>query len=203
MNRTVWYFGLVVLLLSACSPTTMPQTAVPPNTADNAPALNPVTPTPESVFSSETAVTRKPPIDDDAETDEANSEASSRTTSEMGEAVLIYERAGGLKGIGPGIITWTMYPDGRVVSSDSRSWQVDPTEITTLIKSIMALGFADFAPSYIPKDTCCDRATHTITIHQDDEVHQVSVLDSTEDVPAEVYQAVDSIGEFIANLAAQ
>ena len=102
-------------------------------------------------------------------------------------------------GIGPSIITWTMFADGRVGSSDGRSWHVPPEEITTLVDSIMALGFADFEDSYIPKDTCCDRATHTITIYQNGEVYQASVLDSA-DAPAELYQTLDLIGEFLIAL---
>ena len=200
MNRYVYCFAIIILLLTACSPTTMPQTAVAPTTDDSPSALNPVTPTPERVFATAPAVTKETPANSDAEAHEANSEMSDHSMAEMDNAVLIYERAGGLKGIGPSITTWTMYSDGRVITSDGRSWQVDPTEITTLIENIMALGFADFAPSYIPKDTCCDRATHTITLRQDDKIYQISVLDSTEDVPAEVYQAIDIIGEFLVAL---
>ncbi|MCZ7670406.1 MAG: hypothetical protein M5U34_26220 [Chloroflexi bacterium] len=112
------------------------------------------------------------------------------------DIVLTYERAGGLKGIGPGVIFWTLYADGTVMDSDCRSWQLPPAEITALVDSIMALGFADFEASYIPEDTCCDRATHTITIYQDGEVYQVSVLDAA-DAPDELYQALDLIGEFL------
>lgn len=197
----IWSVWIFILLLAACAPTTLPATT-PTTTADSAtaPALNPVTPTQERLFATDPADTKELPANSDAESQEPNINDANQPQIDIDEAVLVYERAGGRKGIGPSIVTWTMYPDGRVVSSDGRSWQILPDDITTLVDNIMDLGFADFKASYVPKDTCCDRATHTITIQQGDEIYQVSVLDSTEGVPAELYQTLDIIGEFLVAL---
>lgn len=208
MHKSIGYFGIIILLLTACAPTTVSPTTMPPTTvslnATDAPALKPVTPNPtqERVFTNDTEdaiITKDLPTGSEAESDERQDNARSHADIVMGEAVFIYERAGGLKGIGPSIITWTMYSDGRVISSDGRSWQLPPNNITALVDSIMALGFADFEASYIPEDTCCDRATHTITIRQGDAVYKVSILDDA-DAPDELYQMLDLIGEFLITL---
>jgi hypothetical protein len=114
-------------------------------------------------------------------------------------AVLLYERTGGLKGIGPSEWNWRFYADGRIVGSDGREWQVPPTEVEKLVNDLLALGFADFEASYIPEDTCCDRITHTLTVQQDGQVYQVSVLELAE-APAELFQAVDMVNNYLLAL---
>ena len=202
----IWQLATMILLLFlvACTPTTsesIPATTAP--TTTEVPVLNPVTPTTEIHFTPNPDATKPPGGADQTENDEADSgivgETDSRSDTHNSGAVLVYERAGGLMGIGSSIISWTMFADGRVESSDGRSWQVSPENITTLVDSIMALGFADFEASYIPQNTCCDHATHTINIYQDGEVYKVTVIDST-DAPAELYQAIDLIGEFLIAL---
>jgi hypothetical protein len=199
-NWFIWQLTTMIILftLAACTPTTTPESVLSA-TPTEVPALNPVTATPEKLFAPDPDATKAPVDVDQTEGDAANSQGNSNADTYNSEVVLVYERAGGLKGIGPGIVTWTMYADGRVDSSDGRSWQVPSEDITTLADSIMAFGFAEFEESYIPKDTCCDRATHTITIYQDGKVYQVSVLDSA-DAPAELYQALDLIGKFLIAL---
>lgn len=203
MHRSIGYFGIIILLLVACTPTTVSPTVTTPDATD-APALKPVTPNPtqERVFTNDTedsTITKDLATGSEAENDERQDNASSHADVDMGEAVFIYERAGGLKGIGPSIITWTMYSDGRVISSDGRSWQLPPNDITALVDSIMALGFAGFETSYIPEDTCCDRATHTITIRQGDGIYKVSILDDAA-APADLYEVLNIIGEFLIAL---
>ncbi|MFO7678801.1 MAG: hypothetical protein R6X34_02015 [Chloroflexota bacterium] len=198
-----WLWLLPLLWLAACAPTTQPSATPEPDeitaVATTAPALNPVTPTPENVFTADPTAAKPTPADDQIENQETNGDADSRADVEKEEVAMVYERAGGLKGIGPSDISWTFYADGRVVSSDGRSWQLPPEEITALVDGIMALGFAGFEASYIPQDTCCDRATHTITLYQNGEVYQVSVLDDA-DAPASLYQAIDLISEFLIAL---
>ncbi len=196
-RKFTWLIIILLCGLAACAPTTAAP-APPTSTTDatTAPALNPVTATPERILTPDPDIaTKTAPSAEQTESEAQNGS----TASHPSDIVLTYERAGGLKGIGPGVIFWTLYADGTVMDSDGRSWQLPPAEITALVDSIMALGFADFEASYIPEDTCCDRATHTITIYQDGEVYQVSVLDAA-DAPDELYQALDLISEFLMAL---
>lgn len=125
--------------------------------------------------------------------------AESKTEIMPDGAVLVYERSGGLKGIGPSEFSWTFYADGRIVGSDGREWQVPPEEIEKLVDDIMNLGFAEFEASYIPEDTCCDRVTHTLTVQDEGQVYTVSVLDGAE-APAELFQAADMANNYLMAL---
>lgn len=202
-HAAYWLWLLPLLWLAACTPTTQPaasntsatETAVSPT----APALNPVTPTTEKVFTADPTAAKPTLAGGGLESQETGSDADSRADLTKEEILLTYERAGGLKGIHSNVNHWTFYANGQVVSSNGRSWLLPPEDITTLADSIMALGFANFEASYIPKDTCCDRATHTITLYQDGEMYQVSVLDDA-DAPAELYQVIDLISDFLITL---
>ncbi|MBL1129302.1 MAG: hypothetical protein D8M54_12440 [Chloroflexi bacterium] len=117
-------------------------------------------------------------------------------------AILLYERAGGLKSIGPTEWNWRFYANGRIVGSDGREWQVPPAEIEKLVNDVLALGFTDFQASYIPEDTCCDRVTHTLTVQDGEQVYTVTVLDGA-DAPAELFEAVEMVNGYLLALPAE
>ena len=201
---SVW---LIALVLAACTTTTTTpdttNTAVSPEQTA-VPALNPVTPTPEKVFT--TAVSATAAADAAARptaTKPAPLATDAATDSQAGVlsegAVLAFERAGGLKGIGPGKISWLFYPDGRVTSSDGRSWQVAPEKVADLIANLSALDFATFQASYAPTDTCCDRVTYTMTVQVGEMVYETAVMEGA-DAPQELFQAVDLINQFLLEL---
>jgi hypothetical protein len=123
----------------------------------------------------------------------------SKATAEVAGAVLMYERSGGLKSIRSTEFSWQFYADGRIVGNDGREWQVPPEEIEKLVDDVLALGFAEFDPSYIPEDTCCDRVTHTLTVQKDGQVYKVSVLDAA-DAPAELFEAVEMVNNYLLAL---
>ena len=130
------------------------------------------------------------------ETEEADASVS-RTDEE--EPVIIYEREGGLKGIGPSQYVWRIYADGRVTSSQDQSWQVAPEEIADLLTSLNIASFRDLNTNYVPEDTCCDRAQHTITIQADGQTYKFTTLDGV-DMPDALTNALDTINTFLMDL---
>ncbi len=182
MNKWKRWSPLTVLIfiiwLVACTPATTP------------PGDEPIYQTAEPTE----AATKEAP----AATSAPAAESKPETMSEG--AVMIYQRAGGLKGIGASEFSWTFYADGRIVGNDGREWQVSPEEVQKLVDDVMALGFAEFEVSYIPEDTCCDRVTHTLTVKDDDgQVYTVSVLDGA-DAPPELFTAVDMVNSYLMAL---
>ncbi|NJN54333.1 MAG: hypothetical protein HC804_05970 [Anaerolineae bacterium] len=190
MNKNKWtqclilYALLLIAFLTAC---TTPSGSTAKSTAVLEPVYEPDETKPTPASTKESA----------AHTD-AN-EVEDKTEVDLQGALMLYEREGGLKGIGPSERNWRFYADGRIVGSDGREWQVLPAEIEKLIDDVMTLGFADFEASYIPEDTCCDRITHTLTVQQDGQIYTVSILELA-DAPAELFQAVDLVNNYLLAL---
>lgn len=116
--------------------------------------------------------------------------------------LLRYRRAGGLKGFGPSEFVWEFYADGRVVSSDGRSWQLSPAQAATFVGGLADAGFFDLNADYVPEDTCCDRATHTITLNIGGQEKTVTTLDGA-DMPPSLATVMDEINVMLADLAEQ
>lgn len=166
----------LVAFLAACTPA-----ATPPGD--------------EPVFETSTPARESAP-EDAAATEPA---AADRTETALEGAVMVYERSGGLRSVGPTEWSWRFYADGRIVGSDGREWEVPPDEIEKLVDDVLALGFAEFEASYIPEDTCCDRVTHTLTVQDGDQVHSVIVLDAA-DAPSELFQATEMVNDYLLAL---
>jgi len=130
------------------------------------------------------------------ETEEAAASVS-RTGEE--EPVIIYEREGGLKGIGPSRYVWHIYADGRVTSSQDQSWQVAPEEIADLLTNLNVANLRSLNSNYVPEDTCCDRAQHTITIQADGQTYKFTTLDGV-DLPEALTNTLDTINAFLMDL---
>jgi hypothetical protein len=126
-----------------------------------------------------------------------NNETASR--AEVAGATLTYERSGGLRGIGPSVQEWRLYGDGRIEGSDGNSWQVEPETVQDLISSLLDSGFTSLESSYIPEDTCCDRATHRITIQTDEGSYTIETLDGA-DMPLSLAENLDAINLFLMDL---
>lgn len=133
-----------------------------------------------------------------ANTDETEETAVGNHTGAE-EPVITYEREGGLKGIGPNEYVWRIYADGRVTSSQEQTWQVTPQEVTALLTSINIANFRSLDTNYVPEDTCCDRALHTITIQTEGQTTKVTTLDAA-DMPETLTNALDSINTFLMDL---
>ena len=115
-------------------------------------------------------------------------------------AVIVYERSGGLKGIGPPETEWRFYADGRILTSDGRTWQKSPAEIQRLLADLEANGFFDLGQKYMPADACCDRFTYTITAGNGRQVQQVITMDGT-DMPDNLARVLQLFDDWLAGLA--
>lgn len=181
-TRLICLLGLLAIL-AACggaTNTAEPAAAIP--TPTTGPALRPITPRPDADTADSPAAGRDP-----------------EKAPELDGAVLMYERYGGLAGIRPQEYVWRLYADGRITSSDGRSWDVPPAEIADLVDAILALGFADLDASYVPENTCCDRVTHVITLQVGDDVRQVTTLDAAT-APAAVDASVQLVNDYLLSL---
>ena len=167
----------LIVFLAACTPPAAP--------AGDEPVYQTAEPT-DATAKEDAATTAAPAVEGKAET-------------ALEGAVMLYERAGGLKSIGPTEWSWRFYADGRIVGSDGREWQAPPEEIEKLVDDVLALGFTEFEASYIPEDTCCDRVTHTLTVHDGDQVYTVTVLDDA-DAPPELFQAAEMVNNYLMAL---
>ncbi|HRQ41390.1 MAG TPA: hypothetical protein PLD25_26015 [Chloroflexota bacterium] len=167
----------LIVSLAACTPPAAP--------AGDEPVYQTAEPT-DAAAKEDTTATAAPAAEGKAET-------------MLEGAVMVYERAGGLKSIGPTEWSWSFYADGRIVGSDGREWQVPPEEIEKLVNDVMTLGFAEFETSYIPEDTCCDRVTHTLTVRDGDQVYTTTVLDGA-DAPEELFQAAGLVNTYLMAL---
>ncbi|MBX3058101.1 MAG: hypothetical protein KF770_16665 [Anaerolineae bacterium] len=179
-NNLIMIAVLLLVFLAACAPPAAP--------AGDEPVYQTAEPT-EPGAKEDVAATAAPAAEGKAE-------------MALEGAVLVYERAGGLKSINPTAWSWRFYADGRIVGSDGREWQVPPEEIEKLVDDVLALGFTEFQASYIPEDTCCDRVTHTLTVQDGEQVYTVTVLDGA-DAPAELFEAVEMVNGYLLALPAE
>lgn len=131
-----------------------------------------------------------------APTQESGSQASSGFAE---QPVLVYERSGGLKGTGPNVTEWQLFADGRITSSDGRSWQVEPETIQKFIDDITSGDFQKLESSYIPKDTCCDRVNHVLTLRIDNKNKTVTTLDEA-DMPQFLVDTLQKVNTFLLDL---
>jgi len=186
---------LVLLAVAACSPSTQAEPAASNSNADEAESgvLQPVTPVTEK---SDPVVDENVP---EAESKEEVVDSTEASRMESEDIVLIYERRGGLKGIGPDVQEWRFYEDGRIVGSDGTTWQVEPEAIANLVAELTTSGFEALESSYIPEDTCCDRVTHTIIVQTGGQTQTVETLDDA-DMPQSLEDNLQQTNDFLMGL---
>jgi len=194
----------LLLLLAACTATTANEPAVESTAVlpeETAPALTSVTSTPTASPAATALATSDSSTDNANNANNSNDPAPGKEEAdlEVGDAVLVFQRTGGLMGIRSNDQTWHFYADGRVTVSDGRSWETDPEAVNALVDNILGLGFADFAASYMPEDTCCDRFTYTLIVQDGEKVYKATTMDDA-NAPTELFQAIDLINEFILSL---
>lgn len=127
---------------------------------------------------------------------EGDSRPSGKLGEALGEAVIIYERSGGLAGVSE---QWSIYPDGRILAGDGREWQVEPEQVKQLIGEIEASGFFDLSGQYMPRNPCCDRFTYSLVVRNGDKINRVTTIDAAPDVPGSLWEALGAVRSFINN----
>jgi hypothetical protein len=177
MRHVVSLILLTTVLLTACTPPVAP---VMPSPQPKAPLAPP------------------PATDSPALDEEASEDAAGRAdeADKADGAVIIYERSGGVAGETD---RWAVYPDGRIVSSDSQDQQVTEQEVSELLDEIEALGFFEMQGSYGPLDACCDRFIYRITVLRGDEMKTVHAVEGESGTPQEFWR----IAELIKTLAVE
>lgn len=177
------YTTVTILLLTACGPAVSSETAPTPPTA--APTTNPAQATPDSPPAGTTPL---PPA-------LTGSKDADKGEAVMGDAVIVYQRSGGFAGVQE---QWAIYPDGQIVASDGRQWQVPSEQVEQLLAEIETLGFFEMDGSYMPLDTCCDRFTYVIMVrHHDDTVKTVTTIDASPDTPPELWRVIDEMSSLV------
>ena len=127
---------------------------------------------------------------------------------DLGDAVLFYERSGGIAGE---IVTVRVYADGTVERSAARNapsdaveaYAVDPAAVEQLLAELEAAGYFELERDYLPEDICCDRILYLISARADGEVQTVEALDDTETTPEAVWESVAIIESFIEEAVGQ
>ncbi len=127
---------------------------------------------------------------------------------ELGDAVLFYERSGGIAGE---IVTVRVYADGAVertvgpnAPSDAvEAYSVEPAAVEQLLADLEEAGYFELERDYVPADTCCDRILHLISIRTDGEVQTVEALGGTETTPEAVWESIAIIESFVEEARGQ
>lgn len=130
------------------------------------------------------------------------SPAAEAPDPELGDAVLFYERSGGIAGE---IVTIRVYGDGTVErrtgadveSAAVEAFAVEPAAVDQLMADLEAAGYFGLERTYLPKDLCCDRFLYLISAQSDGDVQTVEALGSTDDTPQAVWDSIEVIESFI------
>lgn len=115
----------------------------------------------------------------------------------VSDTVIVYGRSGGFAGLQQ---EWTIYPDGRIDFPDGSQKQVDPAQIQTLFDTIRTANFQSLNDSYLPKDTCCDLFTYTVTVQTDSEKQTITTMDGASNVPVELTAVLQTINQLIQTI---
>ena len=127
-------------------------------------------------------------------------EATSAPTN--GQPVIEFERSGGFAG---DATQWQLYGDGTLqithdpgnANATVEETSVDPAAVQTLLDSLQELDFFDLDGNYVPKNSCCDRFNYVLTVRSDGQEQRVETVGGTEDVPAEVWESIELVEQFL------
>jgi hypothetical protein len=107
--------------------------------------------------------------------------------------VITFQRSGGLAGTTE---TWTIFPDGRVISSQG-TFQVSPEIVSKLLTDLTSLGINDMKDSYGGLSNCKDCFTYTITINSNNNTKTITTTDGATDAPAELGKILSLISDLV------
>ena len=113
---------------------------------------------------------------------------------ELGDAVIIYSRSGGFAGL---MEEWHIYADGRVESNNGSIQQVAPEQVARLLATAESSNFNGLQAAYLPRDSCCDRFSYSITIHLDDVIKTVSTMDGVAKQPEALTVLLTAVNDLL------
>jgi hypothetical protein len=120
---------------------------------------------------------------------------SSSSTLQI-ELVIEYQRSGGYAGVNE---SYSLFSDGRINVINADGWQVDAKRVDALVKRLAELGFYDLASAYIPKNACCDRFSHQLTVKYGNNTHTVSAVGGDPRVPENFWEILKVVQAFLDN----
>ena len=118
----------------------------------------------------------------------------SASSTSQADLAIEYQRSGGFAGVNE---SYSLLSNGQVSVIDDEGWQVDSTEVDALVKRLAELGFYDLASAYVPKNACCDRFSHQLTVKYGNNIHSVSALGGDPKVPEQFWQILKVLQDFL------
>jgi hypothetical protein len=119
-------------------------------------------------------------------------------TTESAEASIVYERSGGFAGITE---RWTIYPDGRVITGEGIEYAAEPEKAEALLSEIEQSGFSGWQQASGLPGLCRDCYVHSITLAAEGRPKTISAADGSNDAPAKFWELVNSIRQFLSEVA--
>ena len=117
------------------------------------------------------------------------------TPPAVSEISITYQRNGGLVGAHD---TWIIDPQGKVSSPGSgAAAQLTSAQMAELTAAIRLANFTALQDSYLPKDTCCDRYEHTVTITINGQSKTVHTIDASTTAPPELTQLINTLTRLV------
>jgi hypothetical protein len=133
---------------------------------------------------------------------EAGQPGSEAPDPELGDAVVFYQRSGGIAGE---FVTVRIHADGTVertagleAPSDAvELYTVEPAAVEALLADLEEAGYFELTRAYLPADTCCDRFLYLTSARAGGEVQTVEALDGTPDTPQALWDSIGLIEAFV------
>lgn len=122
---------------------------------------------------------------------------ASAGADKLGGAVIVFHRTGGVAGVDD---LWSIYPDGRVVSSKGEEQTIQAEQVTALLAAIEALGFFDMKDSYGRLSQCKDCFTYELTVSSGGKVKSITTVENASDAPPELGQVLEKINTLLTGL---
>jgi len=118
----------------------------------------------------------------------------SASSTSQADLAIEYQRSGGIAGINE---SYTVLSSGRVSVINGEGWQLDANEVDAFVKRLAELGFYDLASAYIPKNACCDRFSHQLTVKYGNNIHTVNALGGDPNVPENFWTILKEVQDFL------
>ena len=112
------------------------------------------------------------------------------------DIIIIYGRSGGFAGLQQ---EWTIHANGQIDLPDGSQKQVDAAQVQALFDTVTTANFQSLNESYMPKNTCCDLFTYTVTVQAGNERQTITMMDEAPNVPAELTAVHQTIDDLIQN----
>jgi hypothetical protein len=112
-----------------------------------------------------------------------------------GQAVIVFERGGGIAGIHE---VWTVYADGATASAEGAGQAVAAAEVEAVMAEADRLGFWEMEAAYGANDQCADCFTYNLTLTWEGRTKTVTTMDAASDAPPELSELLTAVSQLVA-----